>query len=91
MADINNADGGDEGAAEPLTPEVVEYEPVTGVPPEFCEYLPKDDFLKALPWLAENRSFGGSKNELAGHSATRAGSILRRGKRRRIMPGPDNF
>ncbi|WZN58829.1 translation initiation factor SUI1-like protein [Chloropicon roscoffensis] len=56
MADINNADGGDEGAAEPLTPEVVEYEPVTGVPPEFCEYLPKDDFLKALPWLAENRS-----------------------------------
>merc|ERR1711934_1284035 len=56
LADINNADGGDEGAAEPLTPEVVEYEPVTGVPPEFCEYLPKDDFLKALPWLAENRS-----------------------------------
>ena len=92
MADINNADGGDEGAAEPLTPEVVEYEPVTGVPPEFCEYLPKDDFLKALPWLAENRSLGKSEERLlAGHGATRAGSILRRGKRRRIMPGPDNF
>ena len=49
---------------EPLTPEVVEYEPVTGMPPEFCEYLSKEDFLRALPWLAENRSLGGSPRPL---------------------------
>ena len=57
MADDNteNAEGPE---PEPLTPEVVEYEPVTGMPPEFCEYLPKEDFLKALPWLAENRDLG---------------------------------
>jgi len=51
----------DEEATEetpPLTPVEVEYEPATGMPPEFCEYLPKEDFLRALPWLSANRSFG---------------------------------
>merc|ERR1711934_1025411 len=50
----------DEEATEetpPLTPVEVEYEPATGMPPEFCEYLPKEDFLRALPWLSANRSF----------------------------------
>mmetsp|Transcript_12804 Transcript_12804/g.33151 ORF Transcript_12804/g.33151 Transcript_12804/m.33151 type:complete len:201 (-) Transcript_12804:814-1416(-) len=42
--------------AEPLRPLEVEYEPSSGMPPEFCEYLPKADFMKSLPWLSENRS-----------------------------------
>ena len=46
--------------AEPLRPLEVEYEPSSGMPPEFCEYLPKADFMKSLPWLSENRSLGTS-------------------------------
>ncbi len=47
--------------AEPLRPLEVEYEPSSGMPPEFCEYLPKDEFMKSLAWLSENRSLGKSR------------------------------
>mmetsp|Transcript_2627 Transcript_2627/g.2930 ORF Transcript_2627/g.2930 Transcript_2627/m.2930 type:complete len:193 (+) Transcript_2627:183-761(+) len=36
--------------------QVVEYCPVSTCPPEFCEFLPKAEFEKCLPWLVENRS-----------------------------------
>lgn len=52
------ADEGDEVVVEPIQPAVVEYEPATGMPPEYCEYLPKEEFMKSLKWLSENRSFG---------------------------------
>ena len=29
------------------------YEPSSGLPAEYCEYLPKGEFKKALPWLAK--------------------------------------
>ena len=48
----------EEKQVEPIRPLEVEYEPSSGMPPEFCEYLPKEDFLKALAWLSENRSLG---------------------------------
>ena len=55
----------EEKVAEPIRPLEVEYEPSSGMPPEFCEYLPKEDFLKALPWLSENRSLGKKRREEA--------------------------
>ena len=33
----------------------VEYEPATGVPPEYVEFLPKQDVVAALPWLLEHK------------------------------------
>jgi hypothetical protein len=38
--------------AEPLE---VEYHPVSGIPPEYCEYSTKAEFEKDIPWLLENR------------------------------------
>ena len=36
----------------------VEMEPSSGVPPEYCEFLPKGEFKRALPWLVKNRDTG---------------------------------
>ena len=33
----------------------VEYHPVSGIPPEYSEYLTKAEFEKEIPWLLENR------------------------------------
>mmetsp|Transcript_2511 Transcript_2511/g.4196 ORF Transcript_2511/g.4196 Transcript_2511/m.4196 type:complete len:191 (+) Transcript_2511:194-766(+) len=38
--------------AEPLE---VEYHPVSGIPPEYCEYSTKAEFEKDISWLLENR------------------------------------
>ena len=38
--------------------EEVEMEPSSGVPPEYCEFLPKSEFKRALPWLVKNRDTG---------------------------------
>ena len=36
----------------------VDLEPSSGVPPEYCEFLPKAEFRRALPWLVQNRDAG---------------------------------
>ena len=33
----------------------VELHPVAGIPPEYCEFLPKAEFEKCVPWLLQNR------------------------------------
>lgn len=40
---------------ELLQPLAVDYHPVVDLPPEYCEFLPKADFEKCLPWLIQNR------------------------------------
>lgn len=37
-------------------PKPLVLEPITGVPPEYCEFLDEKDFFKALPWLRDNQS-----------------------------------
>ncbi|KAK3262021.1 hypothetical protein CYMTET_29102 [Cymbomonas tetramitiformis] len=39
-----------------VEPVEIEFHPVTGFPPEYCEFVPKGEFEKCLPWLLENRS-----------------------------------
>lgn len=36
-------------------PVMVELHPVADIPPEYCEYLPKAEFEKCLPWLTTNK------------------------------------
>lgn len=38
-----------------VAPLVVELHPVAGIPPEYCEFLPKAEFEKCVPWLLQNR------------------------------------
>ena len=38
-----------------VEPVEVEYHPVSGIPPEYSEFLTKGEFEKDIPWLLENR------------------------------------
>jgi hypothetical protein len=38
-----------------VAPLVVGLHPVAGIPPEYCEFLPKAEFEKCVPWLLQNR------------------------------------
>mmetsp|Transcript_15529 Transcript_15529/g.44043 ORF Transcript_15529/g.44043 Transcript_15529/m.44043 type:complete len:186 (+) Transcript_15529:2-559(+) len=37
-----------------MEPVQVEYEPSSGLPGEYCEFLPKADFQRTLPWLLKH-------------------------------------
>lgn len=69
-AGMSDSDNGD---VELLEPVVVEYHPAVDLPPEYCEYLPKADFEKCLPWLIRNRDTEWLQANCKNYAATFSG------------------
>lgn len=49
-------------------PKLLIVEPKTGVPPEYCEFLSRKEFVKSIPWLRENKGIEWLQNNCTNYA-----------------------